>query len=139
MLDMINSLEDKDIIILVNKCDLTKRLEPEKIESLLNIKHTMLEVSTKNNSIFGLMDLLERIVERDGFGDEVLLLSHQQVDSLKESIENIKKAKDILKNMELELFSYHIRYAIESIESITKPYNVEDMLDKMFGEFCLGK
>jgi len=37
------------------------------------------------------------------------------------------------------LFSYHLTEAIKALSSISKPYDNEDILDKMFSEFCLGK
>lgn len=40
---------------------------------------------------------------------------------------------------DFEIFSLHINEAIKCLESITKPYNYDEMLDKMFGNFCLGK
>jgi tRNA modification GTPase len=32
-----------------------------------------------------------------------------------------------------------LQEAVKSISSISKPYDSEEILDKMFGEFCLGK
>jgi tRNA modification GTPase len=40
---------------------------------------------------------------------------------------------------ELEFFAHHITEALENISNITRPYDNDQMLDVMFGEFCLGK
>ena len=40
---------------------------------------------------------------------------------------------------ELELFAYHINEAMDNMSSITRPYEYSQMLDVMFGSFCLGK
>ncbi|HIQ46064.1 MAG TPA: tRNA uridine-5-carboxymethylaminomethyl(34) synthesis GTPase MnmE, partial [Sulfurovum sp.] len=52
---------------------------------------------------------------------------------------SIAEAKEPLLNGELEFFSYHLQEAVKAISSISKPYDSEEILDKMFGEFCLGK
>jgi tRNA modification GTPase len=40
---------------------------------------------------------------------------------------------------ELEFFSYHLQDAVHALSSISTPFDNEEILDKMFGEFCLGK
>jgi tRNA modification GTPase len=44
-----------------------------------------------------------------------------------------------LQRGELELFSYHLGEAVSALSSITRPFGSEEILDRMFGEFCLGK
>jgi len=50
-----------------------------------------------------------------------------------------KELADEVVGSVLELFSYQIRDAIGHISRITHPYENDEMLDQMFGEFCLGK
>jgi tRNA modification GTPase len=45
----------------------------------------------------------------------------------------------MIKKGEFEFFAYHINEALKHISNITKPYEYSQMLDVMFGEFCLGK
>ena len=68
-----------------------------------------------------------------------MLISTRQIDAVKRTREAILDAKEPLLNGELEFFSYHLQDAITELSSISKPYNSEEILDKMFGEFCLGK
>ena len=51
----------------------------------------------------------------------------------------IEDANEPLQSGELEFFSFHINQAIRSIASLTRPYELDEMFDKMFGQFCLGK
>ena len=55
------------------------------------------------------------------------------------TLSNIQKAYTPLNNGELEFFAHYINEAIENISNITRPYEHSQMLDIMFGEFCLGK
>ena len=52
---------------------------------------------------------------------------------------SINESKEFLITGELELFSYQIQDAIRAISEITKPFEYDEMLDKMFGSFCVGK
>ena len=42
-------------------------------------------------------------------------------------------------NGSLELASFELHQSLQSLGSMTKPYDVEDMLDSMFSQFCVGK
>ena len=53
--------------------------------------------------------------------------------------DSIKLSKNPLETGELEFFAHYITDALEQISSITRPYENDQMLDVMFGEFCLGK
>ena len=61
------------------------------------------------------------------------------LNEVKSTIKNIQEASAPLEKGELEFFSYHINEALENISNITRPYEHDQMLDVMFGSFCLGK
>ncbi|HHS92803.1 MAG TPA: tRNA uridine-5-carboxymethylaminomethyl(34) synthesis GTPase MnmE, partial [Campylobacterales bacterium] len=61
------------------------------------------------------------------------------IEAVEKTKEAILEAKRPLLNGELEFFSYHLQDAIKALSSISKPYDSEEILDKMFTEFCLGK
>ena len=71
--------------------------------------------------------------------DEVMLISQRQINAVKNTITNIKEAFAPLKTQELEIFSFHLNEAVKEMASITRPFENDEMLDKMFGSFCLGK
>ena len=51
----------------------------------------------------------------------------------------IEAAQMPLQMGELEIFAFHLNEAIRHIASITRPMESSELLDRMFGEFCLGK
>jgi len=71
--------------------------------------------------------------------DEMMLISTRQINAVQKSLNEIDEAKMPLEEQELEIFSFHMNMAINEISSITRPYEHSEMLDKMFGNFCLGK
>ena len=68
-----------------------------------------------------------------------MLVSSRQIEAVKQASAAIENAEIPLQNGELEFFSYYLQDAVKFISSISKPYESEEILDKMFGEFCLGK
>lgn len=67
------------------------------------------------------------------------LISKRQVDAVEQTLFHINESTTPLQTGELEFFAYHITEALENISNITRPYENDQMLDVMFGAFCLGK
>jgi len=133
ILSMLEALEDKQIIVALNKSDLEREFDTHLLHS-----HDLLEVSAKK-SFVKLTERLEHLLDSIGEGEELMLISARQIEAVSKAKTAIEEAKMPLLNGELEFFSYHLQEAVKSISSISKPYDSEEILDKMFGEFCLGK
>jgi len=133
ILEIINAIEDKELIVTLNKSDLVPllNLEPLKAFDTLN-------VSAKNDFKI-LSKRLEEFFNSIGQDEELMLISTRQIEAVQKTKQAILEAKEPLLLGELEFFSYHLQDAISALASISKPYDSEEILDKMFGEFCLGK
>lgn len=132
--DIIKNLDSqKHILIVLNKSDLERKLYNSFLDD-----YEISSISIKTDSSV-LSKKLENILNSISVGDEIMLVSNRQIEAVAKTINFIKDAKKPLLSEELELFSYHLTEAIKSISSISKPYDNEDILDKMFSEFCLGK
>ena len=133
ILQIVNRLSQKHLIVAINKSDLEMRLEREKIAA-----YTPIEVSAKK----GFLKLTERmkvLLDSVGEGEELMLISTRQIEAVSQAQKAIEEARVPLMQGELEFFSYHLQEALKAISSISKPFDSEEILDKMFGEFCLGK
>jgi len=133
ILSLVEGLEDKHILVALNKSDLATLFD----KSILDT-YEVLEVSAKH-SFVKLTDRLKELFDNIGEGDELMLISSRQTEAVKSAKVSIMEAREPLVNGELEFFSYHLQEAIKYISSISKPYDSEEILDKMFSEFCLGK
>jgi tRNA modification GTPase len=133
ILSMLESLEDKHLIVALNKCDLERKLDTTLLDG-----YDPIEVSAKKGFI-RLTEKLEALFDSIGEGEEIMLVSARQIEAVKFAKAAIEEAKIPLQTGELEFFSYHLQEAVKAISSISKPYDSEEILDKMFGEFCLGK
>jgi tRNA modification GTPase len=123
---------NKYSLIVLNKSDLESKFD----RSIFD--RSSVEISC-NGDISSLVDDLVSYLDQNSQEDQTMLVSKRQIRSVESTIEGIEVAKDLILAGDLELFSYHINESISSISSITKPYEYDEMLDKMFGNFCLGK
>jgi tRNA modification GTPase len=133
---IINILKEnshKEVVVVLNKSDLRSRFNIEKLS-----EYTPIEISVVEN-FKPLVDRLEKIFNNIGSDEELMLISTRQIDAVKRSRNAILEAKEPLLKGELEFFSYHLQDAVAYLSSISRPYSSEEILDKMFGEFCLGK
>ena len=133
ILSIVNALEDKHCIIAINKTDLEMKLD----RSIL-AHFEPVEVSAKKGFV-RLTQKIESLLNSIGEGEELMLISARQIEAVTLAKLAIAEAKEPLLMGELEFFSYHLQEAVKAISSISKPYDSEEILDKMFGEFCLGK
>lgn len=123
---------NKQKIIVSTKIDLEKKFDLSKIDK------NQISLNTKEN-INPLIKKLEKILNINSNDDTLTLVSKQQVNEVQNTVSHIKNAQLPLQNGELEFFAHHINEALQNISNITRPYEHKEMLDVMFGEFCLGK
>ncbi|WP_419678325.1 tRNA uridine-5-carboxymethylaminomethyl(34) synthesis GTPase MnmE [Aliarcobacter lanthieri] len=131
ILNLLDENSDKNIIKVLNKSDLDNYFDK-------NILGDFIEISTKDN-INLLIKKVEKILDENTQEDELTLVSKRQIISVENCLGNINLAKNPLYSGELEFFAHYIIEALYEISSITRPYENDEMLDVMFGEFCLGK
>ena len=122
---------DKKVFMIKSKRDLEQKL----LDPTLCFD---LEINSKQ-SVSELIKLLEAHMDTNNLSDEIMLVSSRQITAVKKTLENIKEALEPLHDQELEIFSFHLNEAIKEMASITRPFENDEMLDKMFGSFCLGK
>lgn len=123
----------QNMIIALNKIDLPRCIENEFLNA-----NKYINVSAKEN-FTSLVTELENLLDKTGSGEELMLVSTRQITAVSSAKNSITDAKKPLLNGELEIFSYHMLDAIRYISSISRPYDNDEILDKMFSEFCLGK
>ncbi len=133
IISLLTDISDKEIIVAINKSDLPQVFDIDDISLAKPIRVSATMGFEK------LTNHLEMTLDSVGNDEELMLISARQIDAVEATKRDIESAKRPLIDGELELFSYYMQDAIKSISSISKPYDSEEILDKMFGEFCLGK
>ena len=133
IIEIIDAIEDKEVIVTLNKSDLEKKLDLKSLN-----KYDTIDISAKDD-FKKLTHKLEEFFNSIGQDEELMLISTRQIEAVQKTRKAILEAKEPLLLGQLEFFSYHLQDAITALSSISKPYDSEEILDKMFGEFCLGK
>jgi tRNA modification GTPase len=125
--------KSKPFICILNKVDLPLLFPNETLK-----KYFPLELSCKQDTKI-LIETLSHLMDHDNDSEEMMLISQRQISATSDTLIAIDEAYEPLQSGELEFFSFHINQAIRSLSSITRPYELDEMFDKMFGQFCLGK
>ncbi len=123
----------KEIIVALNKCDLEQQFDADTLAA-----YAPLALNCRSD-VSVLIDALQGLMDGKNLSDETMLISTRQTDAVQRALNEIDEALLPLEDQELEIFSFHLTRAINAIASITRPYEHDEMLDKMFGSFCLGK
>lgn len=127
-----NNAFEKKIIFVLNKVDLEDRFDT----TYLPLDYVKL--SCREDTL-SLTKYLESLLDATMQDDTILLTSSRQIHAVKEACENVEASYRLLHEGELELFAFHLNAAIRSISSITSHFERDEILDKMFSHFCLGK
>ena len=134
IIDLMNEHKaDREFICVVNKQDLEQKLDQTAINAF-----SPMAISAKESDT-GLIESLKTIMDRQNISDEIMLISSRQIEAVKNTLAEIDEAIEPLGDQDLEIFSFHMNQAVHAMASITRPFDNEEMLDKMFGSFCLGK
>ncbi|ECQ5513126.1 tRNA uridine-5-carboxymethylaminomethyl(34) synthesis GTPase MnmE [Campylobacter jejuni] len=153
------SLEDADIILAVFDASRVQDREDEKIFDLLAntdkkifwiLNKSDLEnvfKNTQNKNFIKLsaqkdITLLKEELQNylNSFDSEGIMVSSLDlINACKISSEAIFRAKGLLEESSLELFAFELNLAINELARFTKDFQRDEILDEMFGNFCLGK
>ena len=132
IIDLLKHYHDtKEIIMAINKKDLPQKFHTDDIKDPLMI-------SSKEDSHL-ITERLKAYLDTQTLDDDIILISKRQLIATQKALEAINEAQKLLSFGELELFAFHINEAIAQISSITKSFQRDEILDKMFSSFCLGK
>ncbi len=125
--DQIDSKAKK--ILVHTKCDL-----------LSYKKKGVIEVSTKREeTIDKLIDVIVDHLESMSPKNNIILTRERHVQAVRNALNSLKKTLKINLNFNPELASEELRVAAKEIGSITNIIDVEDVLDNIFSNFCIGK
>jgi tRNA modification GTPase len=134
IIDLIERYRDeKPFICILNKSDLPQSFDTTTIEH-----YSPIRLSCKQDTQL-LVDTLSTLMDHENDGEEMMLISQRQISATENAVRAINEAYEPLHDGELEFFSFHINAAIRAVASISRPYELDEMFDKMFGQFCLGK
>lgn len=131
-----------NVIVIINKCDLQK--DSHCSELPMSLKNYP-AVHTSALTGKGLERLKETLVESVLCGKintsaTPPMLNMRQREALRQSLQSVQQAIESTKNQEsYEFIALNLHAAIDTLGEIMGKTTTEDILDKIFSEFCIGK
>ena len=139
--EVINQINEnhKKVIVLLNKIDLERKIDLDEYNF-----ENIVEISAQKN--VGIEDMEEKIYsfivdEKVEDSSEKLIITNVRhktaLEKTKDAIRNIFETIDM--GLPMDLISVDLKEALDSLSEITGEISSEDILDHVFGNFCVGK
>jgi tRNA modification GTPase len=134
---VMDEIKGKHVIAIINKSDLPRKLEP------LKISGAPVPVSCLTGE--GLEDLKRAISDQVKQGtissrEHVWAVNQRHKTALEQSKESLQKAlESITSGLSPEFISLDLRGALDSLGLIIGTTYTEDILERIFNDFCIGK
>ncbi len=130
------------MIIVVNKADCPQRLEFDQLESIWP-GTSMVTTSTITGA--GLPELEEVLADlvlagRTLYSESALITSARHQEALRRVAEHLRASLISLEQaLPLDFVSIDLRAAYDALGEVTGETASDDLLDRIFSEFCIGK
>lgn len=141
--EIIAFLKEKKAVILLNKSDLTAATTAEQIETMTGGKYPVIGISVKEHTG---IDLLEKKIKElfyrgeISFNDEIYITNARQKRALLDAAEGLRKVlQSIDMGMPEDFYSIDLMSAYEALGTIIGEAVGEDLVNEIFGRFCMGK
>lgn len=122
--------------ILVNKCDLA----PAQTVPAIAGRRVMRVSAKTGEGIEALLEWLEaQVVARVGGAESMPMTRARHREALQDALAALQRAPNALDQGALDLAAEDLRLAARALGRITGRIDVEDLLDVIFAEFCIGK
>jgi tRNA modification GTPase len=135
-------MENKDIIVIINKTDLEQRLDIEDVKRLVK-NSTIVSTSLKEEKG---VDELEAAIANLYFKGQIeaqdltYLSNARHIGLLKQSEQTIKDAISAIEmQMPVDLVQIDLTRTWELLGEIIGDSVQESLIDQLFSQFCLGK
>jgi tRNA modification GTPase len=128
--------DDIPVIILRNKIDMTG--DPP---GLSQQEPTTLNVSARSGAgIDELRDTIRKLAGYQDLGEGAFTARRRHVDAIATAAKHFQRGREALdKEKAGELFAEDLRLAHEALGEITGSISSDDLLGRIFSEFCIGK
>ncbi len=137
---LIKRVKNKLSLAVINKIDLKQKIKENLISK--SFKHTIRISAKKMRNIDLLENAVVELVYRGHFSpsDSVLVSNIRHIEKIKKAQKLIAESRDSLDNkVSIEFVAQNIKDAIGYLDDILGKRFSEDLLDKIFSRFCIGK
>jgi tRNA modification GTPase len=142
--EVLEKIKNKNTIFVLNKCDLQSAIDRISISSLVARPSSfILNISATRGD--GLEDLKDRIFEsclkdwKEG-REGVVITNLRHMTAIENARTSLDRAVSaLIENQPLEILALELRDSLDRLGEIVGEVTTEDILNKIFNDFCIGK
>ena len=141
--DIMQMIQNKKAVILLNKSDLKTVVTKDMLLSHLQEEKPMIEISAKEERGIQELEATLKNMFFEGeisFNDEIFITNMRQKAALQDAYDSLMRVNESIENdMPEDFYSIDLLDAYESLGSITGDTIGEDLVNEIFSKFCMGK
>jgi len=135
-------VKDKETLLVINKCDLKGKIEESSVKKMFQCSDVI-----KTSAITGEgFDKLESKIKDTIFQgrspeiESILVTNARHIDCLQGALQSTEKGiMSIEKRLSSEFYLVNLKEAVKSLQEIVGESISDDVLDRIFSRFCIGK
>ena len=132
---------DQRAIIALNKADKPRILSQEDVEGLLEGSQVALTSALADDGLRELRGLIGKtLIRQSPPADSAVVTSLRHQEVLEEARDALREARQAAtEDLPADFVCIGLRAALNALGELTGESATEDLLDRIFGEFCIGK
>ena len=139
---LLELVRGKTVVLVINKADLLPRLEQRELKGLVEESRVVWTSATAGVGLEELRDAIRDTVLKQGLEpSEGVLITHLRhrgaLERARASLEQVLLSVE--RRMAAEFVAVDLRAAINAVGEIIGETTTDDILDRIFKEFCIGK
>ena len=133
---VLKELMNENAILVINKSDLLK----EDLNSeMKNYEHVLISVKDNLNLDALILKIKNKLKNNFIVSEDILISRARHREHLEKCLENLKNFKEKNKTEDFDKAAEDLRLATRQLGMIVGKVEVEEILDSIFNDFCIGK
>ena len=140
--EILETLEDKKTIVILNKTDLPQEIELDELSKYVDCSSIIKISALQNEGIEELQDKIEAMVYKGSVknSSSLMITNSRHKDALLKAYESINDAIIAIdQNMPYDFIEVDFKNIWDYLGYINGDTVKEDLLDTIFANFCIGK
>jgi tRNA modification GTPase len=139
--DLLSVLDSNKCIIILNKIDLPKAVNEEELRELAG-ESDVVKISALTGEGIDMLEesIVKKISETDAGLENHLAPNIRQKAALSQALDHFQNAaSNLSQGQPMEIIAVDLKSGIENLEEVTGEGSGDDLYDRIFSNFCLGK
>ena len=139
---LLEEIKDKKVIILINKNDLDNLIDPDLLKSEYGYANILSISALNKEGLDELQDMIEKLFFSGelSYNDEIIITSRRQENALIKVKNDLNKVRESIElSLGEDFYTIDLMAAYSALGLIIGETLEDDLADKIFSEFCMGK